>query len=546
MTTQPVFYAVEVDIYQPAPPVVALLQGWGTDAWGAPPVSGGISASTGMLRASDVGYRTREADAGGLQVYPPLLDQAFALDRRMDLTPGGSSAAIAYGQVLFENNDRRFDAVAAVSNSDGRSVRIYAGQKTWDVARGIQVDPPLANLSLLFAGIATPWTLSDTQLAIPLRDAGYWIAQPLQSALYSGTGGLNGTADLTGKPIPKTRGGTAGKPVQNITPVLVDATNRIYQYSDAAGTVANLYEGGDTNITFQANVADLYVGTTNAGQYRTCNTLGLFQLGSKPVRPITCDVTGQFPSAGVVTTAVAIARYLLAEDMTLPAGNLDTASFTALDATYNYTAGVYFRDVTTGAAAAAYVLGSLGAQLFPTRAGKLAAMALRAPTGTPAATFTTAQGVSLIPNRLPQQLDPPPYRWRVGYGGNYTLQTTDLAPAITDARRAFLAADYRLAAWSSSAVLTQYRRPNDPERVAGCLLNLADAQAVADALGALWGVRRRLYDLVLPVEIGRVREIGDIVTLRWPVENLAAGSLGIVVGEQIRSGDAVSILQVLV
>src|SRR5262249_42363588 len=112
-----------------------------------------------------------------------------------------------------------------------------------------------------------------------------------------GSGGLDGTAALAGTLKPLAIGatvpasGTGG--IQNVSPVLVDPVNLIYQISDGFADVAALYEGGYTGgITVAGDVANLYTGSTPAGQYRTCKTLGCFQLGSTPTRAITCDVYG--------------------------------------------------------------------------------------------------------------------------------------------------------------------------------------------------------------------------------------------------------------
>jgi hypothetical protein len=163
------------------------------------------------------------------------------------------------------------------------------------------------------------------------------------------------------------------------------------------------------------------------------------------------------------------------------------------------------------------------------------------------ATLDITTAVSCVPTGLPGAISPSPYRFRVGYARNYTPGATDTSPAVTSmTRKSFLATEYRYAAWSSNAVLLAYRRPNDPAPIPGVLVNQADAQAVASALGALWGVRRRLYAVVLPIQIALAREMGDVVRLIWPVDDLRVGKIGQVVGEQMRAGDATSTLYVLV
>ena len=545
------FFAVEIDYFVAG----ALPSGdvpWGTVEWGADPGTSSAGTDTQTARASDLGYRTLASDTGGVQVYPPTVDQAFALNRVVPLPPEAPTSW-ATGSLRLSNAGRQYDTLGQTTNADGRRIRVLQGRKLPDTARGgYQADPSYASLSVAFVGVGQPWFLSEDELEIPVRDASYWLERPLQQAIYAGTGGREGPASLAGQPKPKARGGTATDPIRNVTPQLVDPANLIYQVSDGPGQIVTLYEGGDAQITFQAAVSDLYVGATNAGQYRTeSGGFGLFfQLGSRPARPITCDVVGDFPVAGAVSSAATVLRYLLAEDMALPAEFLDTASFTSLASAFPYTAGWFWSQPIEGAAAATELLAALGAKLIPTRAGSIKAIALRAIPGntTPAATLTTAEIVNMRTVPLGTPLDPPPYRWRVGYQRAHTVQTTDLDPDVTETRRQFLALADRYAAWASTTVLAAYRRPMDPDPVVTALLRQADADALAAALGALWSVipSRRLFDVEVPMDVGLARDVGDVVRLVYPLAGLDTGALGQIVGESLRAQDATTTLRVLV
>jgi predicted GH43/DUF377 family glycosyl hydrolase len=379
------FFAVEVDAFKPGSVTVTIDEGHGVRPHGTMAMFPDPVPDSGTIRASDLGYRTLASDAVGLQVYPPFLSEAFNINRRMNLDPVQPSVAAAWGSIQLVNQDGQYDAISASWNSDGRDVRVLTGSKVWDTVRRVYVDPPYAALSQAFVGVATPWFLSDTTLSIPLRDATYWIERPIQPTQYLGTGGLEGPTlvnggTLTGAPKPKARGGTAANPIRNVSPVLVDTVNRIYQYNDAPGQVINLYEGGALTITRASDTTNLYAGSTPAGQYRTDNSHGLFQLGSVPVAQITADIVGNFAVAGAKSIAADVARYMLTEDLSLPIANLDVASFTNAASAYPYVAGVYFgpNDSPDGATAVARVVGAFGAALVPTRTGALRLMVLRA------------------------------------------------------------------------------------------------------------------------------------------------------------------------
>lgn len=547
---QPIYFAVEVETFQPeGAGTFDALVGYGATATMAFSTALPPLPSPGHIYASDTGYRTKAGDSVGMRIYRGRLDQAFAIDRQITLSPTGA-ASVAWGTLNLLNQLGDYDGIANVQNSDSRPVNVLAYNKTFDETRGIYVDPPYASLVPVFSGIATPWFCDETALQIPLRDATYFLIQPVQSAIYGGSGGLDGTSDLAGKCIPITRGGTLANPVCNVTPITVDPVGLIYQWTDGPGELVNIYEGGlGGSITFQADVSDLTVGSTAPGQYRTNKARGLFQLGTSPTYSITIDCTGQFLSAGVITNVIAIARELLLEQAGLPSAMLNLTQFAAMDALYPYTAGFFQgTDVLAGADAINMVLGSIGAKLIPARVGGLQCLVLRSPAGAPTARYDETTIVSLTAQSLGTPLDPPPYRWRVGYQQNWTVQTSGLNPSsgVSATRKSFVANQYRYTFAANSAILGAYAKPSDPDPVPGLLLAAADAQLVANDLMALWGVKRRQYQVVFPLGLGIGHELGDLVWISYPTDDLRGGVLGLIVGEQLRSSDATTTLMVLV
>ncbi len=542
------FVAVEIEVYAPGDPVRVVHRGHGTRPHGAIGRAAYRPESTETLRASDIGYRTRETDPGGVRLYPGVLDASYEIDRRVALDPA-SAATSGFGAVRLFNAGRRYDAFALSRNSDSRPMRLLHGRKVFDSRRGILLDPPYADLAPFFSGTATPWRLSEDTLEIPVRDPAYLLDRPVQGDSYGGTGRLDGTPELAGKPKPMARGGTAAEPIRNVPLVQVDPVALVYQWTDGPGTVVRLYEGGADVFGQAADVPDLYAGTTPAaGTFRTNNARGVLQLGSRPVRQLTADVTGSFPVAGAVSTAAAIARHVLAETMALPADMLDADAFAAVDAAYPYTAGMWLGGEADAAGVVHGLLGSIGARLLPGRDGRLRAHALRRlPAGTrPRGKWTPRELVSLVPQPLPPTLDPPPVRWRVGFRRSHLVQQGDLNPSVPAERAQFLSQEYRVASWASTEVARAWRRPNDPPVLATHLLSRTQAQALADDLGALWGNRPRLYAAELPVSVAAAFDLGDAVVLQFPLDDLGEGRVGQIVGEQARGFDGTSVLLVLV
>jgi hypothetical protein len=524
------------------------------------------SSTAGTLRASDSGYRSRETDSIGLQVYPPLLDTAFEIDRQISLGPGSSNTSATFGALRLINAEGQLDSLMAEANSDGRAVTVRRGRKLRD-RRGIDLDPPYAALTPVFAGVAAPWFLSETHLEVPLRDARYFIEKPLQKHTYAGTGGYEGTEDMEGQLKPKLRGGRLvmvgstplGAPVANISPVLIDPVNLVWQVSDGPGLISAVYTGGDAaNLTREPAVAELYTGTTYTagpcppGTWRACSRPdGLYvQLGSPVANgwQLTCSASGRFRTAGAFSTAAGLAVFLLTEELGVPDSLLDLTSFAALNESQTAACGDYWTGEVTGLDAVGPILASIGAKLVPTRDGRLRAMLLRPvpADAEPEATLTEADIVQVRVQQLPAPLDPPPYRWRVSWRRNYTVQQGSLDPDVTEARRQYIAQPEGYKTWTSAALEAAYQKPSDPEPVSTRLLQPTDAQAMANLYGALWGVPRRLYEVTVRIDVALARDLGQVIQLVYPLGELATGRVGLIVGEQIRSTEDTATLLVLV
>lgn len=544
----PLFLAAEIDIYRPAAasvdiddvalaaPALALAQ----DAEPAEVVE--------TVRASDFGYRTHPSDPFPVTVFPPTLGDGFAIDVAVPLSPAQGSAGASWGTLRLANLDGRYTSlVTGGTTPNGRGVRVRVGRKLRDGGRGVWVDPRWRALDELWSGVGVDWVSGDGYLDVPLRDATYWLERQAQSSRYPGTGGDGGGPDLKGLAIPRARGGTADDPIRGVECVLIDEAHNIWQYTDAHGEVVALYEGGKAVFTPGADVSDLRSGSTSPGAYRTKNATGMFQLGSPAQGRITADVVGHFPAAGAVSDPARLMLRALAEDFGVPPEYIDWASFTGAAGEYPYVAGYWTGTADVeGTEILSMLAASMGAKLTPARNGQLRLMPMRWPPPPSEALYTADDIVALTPRALPDGMAPPPWRWRVGYqrlwGG---AQRVDLDTGIEEERRKFLAEEWRTADWAEPALLNTYRRLADPPIVQTALLREEDAQAVADAAGAMWGARRRLYDMAVPIAKALRHQEGSGVTVAYPIEDMANGVPALVVGQSIRMGEAVATLRVL-
>ena len=236
---------------------------------------------------------------------------------------------------------------------------------------------------------------------------------------------------------------------------------------------------------------------------------------------------------------------MLYEDLGVPAAYLEPDSFSALAGAWDFPAGWHWKEPVLGLDAVASILAAVNGLLIPRRDGRLAARSLFQ-TGIPTARYSAAEIVSATPVALPDELRPPPYRWRVQHTRCHTVQTSDFAPLISAERLQFLASEYRAATWSDADVLAAYARPNDPAPIATALLSSTGAETVASALGQMWSRPRRLYDLRLPQVLAARHEIGETLLLDGGLPEFRGGATALVVGDRLRAADQLATLRVLV
>lgn len=507
------------------------------------------SGSIDTLRVSDIGYRTRFDDPGGVMVYPSLLDQSFEIDRRVSLELSGNSTA-TYGAIRITNLNEQFDFFATGRNTDSRSVKIKVGQKSYDPERGIFVDPPYSSLRDFFSGACGSWLVNEDSITIPLKDATYLIDKPIQTRLYAGTGGVEGPESFAGTPKPMTRGGTQDYPVRNVPIKLVDTVYNVWQWTDGPGTVVVVYENSAYVFNYAGDVSDpnqFYTSVTPPGSYRTCNQYGLLQMGSITQGLMTADVTGTCGGLAVSQT-VSLAQTILLYDLSLPQEFLNTAQFAYADIAYPYFSGFFLDQETSGLAVITRLLASVGGRLLSSRSGAVGVFVPpRTQTGAvPVVQLNRDNVVSVNRVALPSVIDPPPYRWRVSYNTCYSVQSSGYNPSISEDRKQFVANQYRYALWVDTGVQAAWVKPNDPSPVETYLLRAVHARALAGTLGDQWKTLPDYFEVVVPVVNAVGLDIGSYVELKWPLGILKSGAIAQIYGEQPRSFDNVVTFEVLV
>lgn len=494
-----------------------------------------FAGNAGEVTGGDVTlrYATREwvsrvftngipgTDPADANRYDGRLTDSIRIDRRIVGREAIGGLTEVYAQARLINVDGALDSLTTDYALDGRRVTLWLGRPT-DVR---------ADFGQVFGGVIENAVITETGVELRLSDGRAKLRQPIQSTLYAGSGGLEGGADLVGKPKPLCYGR-----VFNITPPLVDAANLIYQvHAGAIDDVPAVYDRG---------VALVQVGGAPApGEYQVDTALGTFKLGGTPAGTVTCDVEGS-ASPSYVETAADIVRRILSDQAGLDSVEINSASLSALNAEASQPIGLWIgTDVVMTESVVNELLLAVGAFGGFNRLGAFTVGLITEPAGVVDGRFDRLSIRSLERVPLPAELDPICWRVQVGYQKNYTVQN-DLAASVSAARRTFAAQPLRYAKTEDSVVADRHRLAR--ELLAGGLYALeADAQTEAVRLQSLWGRLRKLYRIRAGAPALQ-RDLGDLVELEHPRHGLASAALGRVVGHEIDARGANVTLTVVV
>lgn len=512
---------------------------WGAYPWGSRAITLGSGATDTVVRVSDLGY-VDEAD----RPYPPYLKDGIDLSRALTLSSDALGGSLSIGTMTLTNGNGYLDNLLANAVIDHLPVTVWQGARPLNGA-----DPTRSSFAVLFSGLAKNWKPALNAVSFDMLDVTYWLEGAMTVGAYGGGGRLDGDSNVKGKNMPRLRG-----VVCNITPILIDSVNYVYQISDGPASVTALYEGGYAGgIQYAGMVADIYAASPAAGTYtiQTGATGTWFRLGTKPVYAITLDAVGQFRSGKAPSGVLDVLRQMLLEDMGIPATYID-AGWVENSAVAPWSGGWYWdgSSSVTGKSVTTTLLSGLGISLVPSRRGTLLPVGLAAPAKNDSVKLriTVDIATNVTPVALDASLDPPTWRWRIGYQHNFTLQGSGstLHPQATADRLSLVAQQDRTALWVNMKLRESYRVPNDPAPITTALADQDDALLVAEAHGQLWGVQRRLWAVDIPQDYALQLDLGDLVAIQLPIPGIRDGAPGIVVGEHINATDLTTTLTILV
>lgn len=163
------------------------------------------------------------------------------------------------------------------------------------------------------------------------------------TAVYAGTGSAEGGSDIKNRVKPLVIGWA-----MNVEPVLINATNSVYQFSGygAIEAVTTLYERGSAfsaSVGDYANYAALVAATIAPGKWGTCLAEGLVRLGAPAYGVITGDVKGHKVGGTTPRLTGAIIN-ALATIAGVSSGNIETTTISGLDTAVPYNINLVLSD----------------------------------------------------------------------------------------------------------------------------------------------------------------------------------------------------------
>lgn len=479
-----------------------------------------------VLRYATEGYVTSPSETPPNTFYEPRIQQP-ALMRRdafSGKTTGGESR-VGYGEMVLVNNDGGLDGLMDYG-FDGRQIILRLGEPGAAYPGGF---------TTVLTGTMEQATFEWDKISVRLRDRQAELDKPVQTALYAGNNslpnGLEGMSDdLKGKPKPRVYGQTL-----NVSPPCVNTARQIYQVNDGAvASVAAVYDRGMALATGAdyTSQSDMETNAPAAGAYRAWPTGGYFRLGASPAGQITADVTQGATAAD--RTAAQVVKTIVTGPGGIAAGDVSAADIAALDTANSAVIGIWLPDGGNIRAALDQICQSVGAWWGFDRAGQLRLRRLDLPSGAPAATLTVDEIIKIERTVSGDSgRGVPAWRVSVGHSQNHTVQGSDIAGAVTDARRAWLREARRTAASEDAAVKTLH--PLAPDLVFDSLfVTESAAQTEAARRLALHKTRRDTYIVRarLDAELAASIDLGAVVELMLARFGLAAGKLFAVIGLQ--------------
>lgn len=471
------------------------------------------------LLFSDDGFTSEPTDDPANAIFSPRLTVPFSLKTRLfeGNEPTGRAVA-SKGEIRIANADGELDNRLRWG-FDGRMIEIKSGVKGAD----------LASFSTVFTGTVAGIRWTESELILQLRDRQTLFDSPIGVGSFAGSGGLEGNADVEGRPYP----GVYGK-VLNVEATFVDPALLIYRIHDRNVQAIDAVYDQRVALTNEGDVADLTATSVTAGQFKTNLANGAFRLGAKPAGRVTVDAQGDSAGSYVSTTGDIVRRIAGRSGQVIDPDDIDTSAFTQLNTDFGHVVGIAIpaQEVDTSEIITALMAGAHGWWFFD-NLGKLTVGQLKAP-ASPTDTIE-ARDFSLSPPLERTGVQTPSRARNVEWGRMWSVMgREDVAGAVSDADVALVSREARVAVAQDAAVRTNYALARDVT-ARSFIDTEANAQTEADRQLALHKVLRDVYRVELTNSLFRFTP-GQVVTLKIPRFDLSGGKDMVVIGLEESAG----------
>lgn len=484
-----------------------------------------VGAALFRIYAATREFITNPSDTLSNTPFWGTVQKALRFDRSIIGGQGFGDVTAGWGELELINAEGDYDYLIGNYAIDGRRVVVKIG------AAGGAYN----GFRTLFDGTATDWEPQEDVLRVFLRDNAYKLEVPASPNLYGGTGGLDGTEELKGKRKPRAFG-----PVANVTPPALIPTELVYQVNDGpVSAITAVYDravvlaaAGDYTTAALLRAASIGAAGSGAaieaGEYATCLAAGIFRLGGSPVGTITCDCEGDAPGGLYVdSTADIVKRLIVGTAGLADPGEISQPSFDAFNADQPAPVGYWIADgseVTVQQVVSELLTGAGGFGGFR-RNGRFEIQVFKEPSGIPTARYDKIDLIEISRERLPGDLSPTPWRFRVQWGRNWTVQTdVDGQAGVIPARVAFLREEVRLAEASDQRIRADRPLGKDIEPGLSFFAEEGAAEAEAQRRLALYSKASGLYRMKFRNR-AFIHDIGDVVLVTYPRWDLVSGRL---------------------
>jgi hypothetical protein len=496
--------------------------------------------TTRKLYVGTHGVRSAPSDTPANQYYSRRLSSVGRLERSMFGSGDGLSGGTTTGQ-----SEVGFGNITVLNGGPG-GYEEYIDEwkdyafRTVSIYSMTSLIEPFSQRATRFVGSVEQLVSTNAleQYDIIIHDRLQDIDKPLLVNTYLGTttaggqGTVQGDTDLKDQ-IKRKVWGT----VHNVDCVDVNHFDLVRQTNDGAVTSQTVYDGG-VALTLDGDVGTLtalFAATIAPGHYATCNSLGLFRLGTAAQGAVTADVVEGANAA--VRTAGQIARRMMQWFQSMYPGTTVTLSLsdvTALDVLNSAECGVVVTDTESALSAIMRVLNSVGAWMLPQsdNATMFDTGRLDLPSGTAIASYDFDDNIGGNPERIESGDDSkgiPAWKVIVKYDQLDVVQTSgELFGVVVEnnpLRAQYLATEWRQVSVENTAILTKW--PHAPTiTIETRLLTQAAAQAECTRLFNIYSQQRDIWRIKVPMSDDPADDpgIGEIVELTSRTGRMGLGT----------------------